>query len=170
MSDKPTELRGGWWAKNLDDIDREVARLATICNVRILDPGVIERVLENDASVCGSSNPIAFGKLRNALMMHYHIREKAVGALGEAGTARVIADIVENLRQRIDARLGTPPTPRSARSCSGTRSASAATISSSARGRACPLCCISTTKRSSTAASLHGRSTTRWSESFPPRV
>ena len=109
MSDKPTELRGGWWAKNLDDVDREVARLATICNVRILDPGVIERVLENDASVCGSSNPIAFGKLRNALLMHYHIREKAVGALGEAGTARVIADIVENLRQRIGGRLGTPP-------------------------------------------------------------
>ena len=109
MSDKPTELRGGWWAKNLDDVDREVARLATICNVRILDPGVIERVLENDASVCGSSNPAAFGKLRNALMMHYHIREKAVGALGEAGTARIIADIVENLRQRLGDRLGTPP-------------------------------------------------------------
>src|SRR5439155_20714541 len=109
MSDAPTELRGGWWAKNLDDVDREVARLATICNVRILDPGVIERVLENDASVCGSSNPIAFGKLRNALMMHYHIREKAVGALGEAGAARVIAAIVEDLRRRIGDRLGSPP-------------------------------------------------------------
>ena len=109
MKDKSTELGGRWWAKNLDDVDREIARLAAICNVRILDPGVIERALENDASVCGSSNPAAFGKLRNALMMHYHIREKAVGALGEAGTARVIADIVENLRQRLGDRLGTPP-------------------------------------------------------------
>jgi hypothetical protein len=109
MSDKPTELRGGWWAKNLDDIAREIARLATICNVRILDPGVIERVLQNDSSVCGSPNPAAFGKLRNALMMHYHIREKAVGALGESGTARIIAEIVESLRQRIGDRLGTPP-------------------------------------------------------------
>jgi len=44
MSDKSSELGGGWWAKNLDEIDREIARLATICNVRILDPGVIERV------------------------------------------------------------------------------------------------------------------------------
>ena len=110
MTKGQSDLGAGWWAKNLDDVDREIARLATICNVRILDPGVIERVLENDASVCGSSNPIAFGKLRNALMMHYHIREKAVGALGEAGTARVIADIVENLRQRIGGRLGMPPT------------------------------------------------------------
>ena len=109
MADKPTELGGRWWAKNLDDVDREIARLAAICNVRILDPGVIERVLKSDASVCGSPNAIAFGKLRNTLMMHYHIRDKAVEALGEQGTQRVIAEIVENLRRRIGGRLGTPP-------------------------------------------------------------
>ena len=110
MSDKQSELGGKWWAKNLDDVDREVARLATICNVRILDPGVIERVLRDDASVCGSRNPLAFGKLRSALMMHYHVRDKALGALGEAGTARVVAEIVESLRQRFGERLGGPPT------------------------------------------------------------
>jgi hypothetical protein len=110
MSDKPSELRAGWWAKNLDEVDREIARLATICNVRILDPGVIERVLHDDASVCGSQNPLAFGKLRSALMMHYHVRGKAVGVLGEAGTARVVEEIVESLRQRFGDRLGGPPT------------------------------------------------------------
>ena len=110
MSDKPSESGAGWWAKNLDEVDREIARLATICNVRILDPGVIERVLRNDASVCGSANPAAFNKLRNTLMMHYHVRDKAVGALGEAGTARVVAEIVESLRQRFGGRLGGPPT------------------------------------------------------------
>ena len=109
MSDKTTELRGGWWARNLDDVDREIARLATICNVRILDEGVIERVLKNDASVCGAANPAAFTKLRSALMMHYHIRDQAVAALGEAGTERVIAEIVEDLRKKIGDRLGTPP-------------------------------------------------------------
>jgi hypothetical protein len=86
MSDKPSELGAPWWSKNLDEVDREVARLATICNVRILDAGIIERVLKDDASVCGSRNPLAFSKLRNALMMHYHARDKALGALGEAGT------------------------------------------------------------------------------------
>ena len=110
MSDKQSELGAQWWTKNLDDVDREVARLATICNVRILDPGVIERVLRDDASVCGSRNPLAFGKLRSALMMHYHVRDKALGALGEAGTARVVAEIVESLRQRFGERLGGPPT------------------------------------------------------------
>ena len=110
MSDKQSELGAKWWAKNLDDVDREVARLATICNVRILDPGVIERVLRDDASVCGSRNPVAFKKLRSTLMMHYHVRDKAMGALGEAGTARVVAEIVESLRQRFGERLGGPPT------------------------------------------------------------
>ncbi len=87
MSEKKSELGGGWWSKNLDDVDREVARLATICKVRLLDPGVIQRVLDNDATVCGTSNPAAFDKLRQALMMHYHVRDKAVGAIGEAATA-----------------------------------------------------------------------------------
>jgi hypothetical protein len=56
MSDKPSELGAACWSKNLDEIDREVARLATICNVRILASGIIERVLKDDASVCGSRN------------------------------------------------------------------------------------------------------------------
>ena len=101
-----TELGGGWWAKNLDDVDREVVRLATICNVRILDPGVIERVLENDASVCGSKNPIAFEKLRNALTIHYHVRDKAAGAIGQAQTTQLVTEIVERLKKQYGDRLG----------------------------------------------------------------
>jgi hypothetical protein len=106
MTDKQSDLGASWWAKNLEDVDREVARLATICNVRILDPGVIERVLENDSSVCGSANPPAFAKLRSALVMHYHIRDKTVGAIGETQTALIIAKIVERLQGHIGKRLG----------------------------------------------------------------
>ena len=106
VTSNKSELGVAWWAKNLDDVDREVARLATLCNCRILDAGVIERVLHNDASVCGTSNPIAFEKLRNALMLHYHIRDKTVGAVGEAQTAAAISMIVERLRARIGDRLG----------------------------------------------------------------
>ncbi len=106
---KPGEksnLGSRWWAKNLDDVDREVARLATICKVRLLDPGVVERVLHNDESVCGTKNKIAFDKLRQALMMHYHVRDKAVGALGEAATREVIEEIVANIRKRLGTGLG----------------------------------------------------------------
>ena len=106
MSDKKTELGGGWWGKSLEDVDREVARLASMCKVRLLDPGVIQRVLDNDATVCESSNPPAFGKLRQALMMHYHVRNKAVGAIGEAATQDVINEIVANIRKRLGKQLG----------------------------------------------------------------
>ena len=109
MTDKPSELGSAWWTKNLADVDREVARLATICDVRLLDAGVIERVLHNDDSVCGTRNKAAFAKLRNALMMHYHVRDKAVTAMGEAVTAEVIAQIVENIRKRLGNKLGGNP-------------------------------------------------------------
>jgi hypothetical protein len=111
MADSAQQLGATWWANNLDEVDREVARLATICNVRILDPGVIERVLQNDASVCGTRNPVAFEKLRTMLMMHYHAREKAAAAIGEAATAGLVKEIVESLRKSIGERLGTPREP-----------------------------------------------------------
>lgn len=106
MTRKSSDLGTGWWAKNLDDVDREVARCASICRVRLLDPGIIERVLRNDQSVCGTNNPQAFEKLRSALMMHYHVRTQAVGVLGETATAEVIEEIVANIRKRIGNQLG----------------------------------------------------------------
>jgi hypothetical protein len=106
MSDKKSDLGAGWWGKNLDDVDREVARLATMCKVRLLDPGIIERVLANDATVCAAQNPRAFEKLRQALMMHYHVRDKTVGAIGEAATREVIAEIVANIQKRFGKQLG----------------------------------------------------------------
>lgn len=110
MNQKQSNLGAGWWAKNLDEIDREVVRLATICNVRILDPGIIERVLQNDASVCGSSNPVAFKKLRDALTMHYHARDKTAGVLGQTHTTQLVTEIFERLKAQVGDRLGgTPP-------------------------------------------------------------
>ena len=106
MSDDKSNLGAGWWAKNLADVDREVARLALLCKVRLLDPGVIERVVNNDASVCGTTNKPAFDKLRNALMMHYHVRDRAAGAIGEGATREVIDEIVANIRKRVGDKLG----------------------------------------------------------------
>src|SRR3954452_6124752 len=109
MANKSSDLGARWWAKNLDEVDREVARMATLCKVRLLDPGVIERVLKNDSSDCGTQNKAAFDKLRNALFMHYHVRDKAAGVIGEAATREVIAEIVENIRKRLGNQLGGDP-------------------------------------------------------------
>ena len=43
------------------------------------------------------------------MTMHYHVREKARGVLGEAATAAIVADIVTSLRQKFGEKLGGPP-------------------------------------------------------------
>ena len=106
MADSKSDYGSTFWASNLDEVANEVARLASICNVRILDPGTITRVLKGDASVCGSKNQAAFDKLRSALMIHYKVRDKAVDAIGEPLTQAAIDEIVESLRKRIGKQLG----------------------------------------------------------------
>jgi len=85
---------------SLDEIDAEIARLALLCQVRILDPGVVERVVRNDASVCGTNNPVAFEKLHNMLAMHFGVRDSARVAHGQALTSRVEQQVIDRLRAR----------------------------------------------------------------------
>ena len=87
------------WAEDLEEIDREIARLAILCQVKILEPGMIRRVLQNDASVCGAPNPVGFRKLRDVLMLHLAIREKSAESLGQAHTTAIEDYIVERLRK-----------------------------------------------------------------------
>jgi hypothetical protein len=106
MAERKSDLGAGFWNESLENVDREVARLATICKVRILEPGVIERVVQGDETVCGSKNPPGFQKLRQALMMHYHVRDQAVGAIGQAQTTALVHQVVDRLRARFGDALG----------------------------------------------------------------
>jgi hypothetical protein len=87
------------WNENLEQVDREIARLATICQVRILEPGVIRRVLQKDTSVCGTQNPSGFARLHDLLMLHLAIRQKSVDSFGQAKTAAIEDYIIERLRK-----------------------------------------------------------------------
>jgi hypothetical protein len=99
MAKQTHDLPSGWWLHNLDEIDHEIARLATLCGVRILEPGVIERVLHKDASVCGNSNAIAFKKLHDLLMLHFAIRQKSADVVGQAQTAEIERYVIESLKK-----------------------------------------------------------------------
>jgi hypothetical protein len=109
MTEQHNDLQMAWWAKNIDELDREIARLCLLCQVRILDHGIIERVLKKDASVCGTSNPVAFEKLHNMLMLYFANRQKSVDAVGQLETAQIEAHVVEELRSRFADVLGTWP-------------------------------------------------------------
>ena len=99
MNTTKTDLPAGWWAENLEQIDREIARLATLCRVRILEPGVIERVLRKDASVCATSNEIAFAKLHDMVMFYFAVRQMSADAVGQAQTAHIEYYVIERLKK-----------------------------------------------------------------------
>jgi|RhiMetdeSRZDD1v2_1073273.scaffolds.fasta_scaffold3410005_1 hypothetical protein len=87
------------WTENLEDVDREIAKLATLCQVRILEPGVVRRVLQKDALVCANPNATAFEKLHDLLKLHFAIREKSVGSFGPAQAAAMEDYVIERLKK-----------------------------------------------------------------------
>ncbi|HUP08062.1 MAG TPA: hypothetical protein VMU47_12960 [Caldimonas sp.] len=101
MTNTPDGVRIGGWARNLEELDREVGRLAMLCHIRILEPGAIDRVLKNDRSVCGNDNPIAFAKLRDLLLMHFTLVGRWSGELGAGETAAIERYVLERLRKSL---------------------------------------------------------------------
>lgn len=87
------------WAGSLEDLDYEVARLAMLCRVKVLDPGVIERVLHGDDSVCGADNPAAFSRLQGMLKLYFAVRQKAGAALGQAQASEIELFVGNSLKK-----------------------------------------------------------------------
>jgi hypothetical protein len=101
MSTKQDTVRIEGWARGLEELDREIGRLAMLCRVRILQPGVIDRVLHGERSVCGADNPIAFTKLRDLLTMHFTLHGKWAAEMGEAQTTAIERFVIERLRKSL---------------------------------------------------------------------
>jgi len=94
------------WENRLEEIDLEILHQAAICKIRLLEPGAVERVLANDAGICGAAHEMAFRTLRGLLYLHYtevlHISEVLSPEI-----AQVIADRVrEHLRRRLGTQSG----------------------------------------------------------------
>lgn len=100
------EIRNQRWGRQVEGIMTEAVRQATICKVRLLEPGVVEAVLRNNPAVCGSSNAVAFKKLRDLLMMAFVVREQAVEKLGPLEAEQVGQQIRERLAARFGDKLG----------------------------------------------------------------
>ena len=104
MNDKLENLKV--WTHQIDDVMLEIVREAAICDVKLLDAGVIEAVLQNNDSVCGHQNPRAFKKLRDLLMLGFIMRGKAYEKLGVIEADELIGSIREKLRTRMHGKLG----------------------------------------------------------------
>ena len=70
------------WGRQFESFATEFSRLCIACDIDILQPGIGERVLNNDESICGRRNQAAFKKLRRSFMAFYELEGKAIGRLG----------------------------------------------------------------------------------------
>lgn len=86
----------------LATVDQEIARLALVCGIRVFDSVVIERVICDDATVCGRSSRTAFRQLRAMMVLHYVLTNESVRVLGAAESARILDEIRQDVRRRFE--------------------------------------------------------------------
>ena len=89
-----------WHKSQLGSVDEEIAKLSFICGIPLLDPGVVERVVAGDNSVCTKPNDEAFRKLRGLVGMHYMLTNRSLQSLGPEETAKTLAQLRERLAPR----------------------------------------------------------------------
>jgi len=87
------------WEQRLEGIDLEIARQAMLCKVPLLAPGIVERVLDNDESVCGCRHEVAFKTLRGLLAMHFLEGEHLQASMGTDKAIEVAHQVRKHLSE-----------------------------------------------------------------------
>ena len=90
------------WERHFEGIADELLHLAISCDVQLREAGVIERILKNDASVCGRTNERSFRSMHNLLVAYYNSIGKAVDRIGPKETKKIIDAISERMKERRD--------------------------------------------------------------------
>jgi len=88
------------WVRHLDAVGDELMRLSIACDLRLRDPGVIDRILRNDETVCGTKNPIGFRKLQSLVKATFSSVNKSIDRIGPEETKLITAAIIERLDKR----------------------------------------------------------------------
>ncbi|MEQ1800894.1 MAG: hypothetical protein ABL989_03160 [Gammaproteobacteria bacterium] len=96
------------WVRHLDAIGDELMRLSIACDVRLREPGVVDRILSGDETVCGTKNAIGFQKLQSLIKATFSSVNKSVNRIGLEETQLITQAIIERL-DRTRAIGGTGP-------------------------------------------------------------
>ena len=83
------------WRRQLDGLAQELSRQAIICDIELGKPGLAERILKNDDSVCGKKNPKVFRLMRQHLMALFSLEVAAVERLGPEDTREILDAVRE---------------------------------------------------------------------------
>ena len=81
--------------RRIEAITAELVHLAAACDVSLDGPATIERIIRNDATVCGRKNEIGFKKLRIVIIVIYVMLDEYIERLGAAETRQFASPLVE---------------------------------------------------------------------------
>ena len=84
------EFKHPYWGRQIDAIVHELSRLAIVCDIELGRPGLAERILKNDETVCGRDNPEIFRQMRQHLMALFTVEERAIERLGPDDTKEIL--------------------------------------------------------------------------------
>jgi len=87
------EFKHTYWGRQIDNVAHELSRLAIVCDIELGQPGLAERILKNDESVCGRKNPKVFRQMRQHLMALFSLEERAVERLGPDDTREILDQV-----------------------------------------------------------------------------
>jgi hypothetical protein len=87
------EFKHTYWGRQVDNLAQELSKLAIACDIELGKPGLAERILKNDETVCGRNNPRAFKKMRQHLMALFNVEKGAVERLGPEDTKEILDQV-----------------------------------------------------------------------------
>lgn len=102
--------RHRYFVDQIDGIAHEISRLAVACDITIFEPGMAERILRNDDTVCRIKNDRAFQEIRHHLMALFPLEARAIERLGPEETKQIldqVRDSIIKLRQAGSAHSNT---------------------------------------------------------------
>jgi len=89
----PKYKKNVYWGRQIDAIAHELSKLSIICDIELDRPGLAERILKNDESVCGRNNPEVFLQIRQHLMALFTLEERAIERLGPEDTKEILNQV-----------------------------------------------------------------------------
>ena len=103
--------RSRYFREQFDAIAHELSILAIACDIDFFaGDDVVQRIMHNDAGVCGRDAPEAFEKLRHHLLALYPLEERAIERIGVEQTREILIEVRASIaRLRNAGKPGSAP-------------------------------------------------------------
>lgn len=88
-----TEFKHSYWGRQIDGVAHELSKLAIACDIELGEPGLAERILRNDDTVCGRRNQEAFQQMRQHLMALFDLEDRAIEHIGPKDTQEILDQV-----------------------------------------------------------------------------